>query len=60
MTSIRDLARILLNHYDGDHQSAIDACKRIESHEPRPGVAADLILAAARIERLQDKKERKK
>ena len=55
MTSTFDLVRILLNFWEGDHQAAIDACKRIEEHEPRPDVVNEYRLAAVHIKRLQKK-----
>lgn len=56
--STHDLVRILLRYWKGDHQAAIGACKRIESHETRPEMAAEYRLAAAHIGRLQEQKER--
>ena len=58
MTSTHDLSRILLEFWQGDHEAAIDACKRIESHEKRPDVATEYRLAAAHIKRLKDQKVR--
>ena len=60
MTSTFDLARILMEFWQGDHQAAIDACKKIENHEPNPDVATEYRLAAAHIERLQNEKVRLK
>ena len=58
MTSTHDLVRILLNFWEGDYDAAIDACKKIESHEPNPDVATEYRLAAAHIKRLKDQKVR--
>ena len=55
MTSTHDLVRILLDYYKGDYDAAIDACKRIQEHEPNPDVATEYRLAAAHIKRLQEK-----
>ena len=55
MTSTHDLVRILMEFWNNDYQAAVDACKRIESHEERPDVATEYRLAAAYIERLQKK-----
>lgn len=60
MTTTFDLVRILLRFWEGDYQAAIDACKKIESHELNPDVATEYRLAAAHIARLQRQKERMK
>ncbi len=59
MTSTHDLVRILLRYWNNDYQAAIDACKKIESHEARPDVATEYRLAAAYIKRLQEQKEKR-